>query len=332
MTSPEDDGLEEALRRALSEAANEVEPGTDGLDRIRARIGDRPPRPWLFSVLTGLVDRVRNWTWRGHWAWQDSLPGLRSLRERRSRRNNFPGWGIGWLRLVTAVGGVAVLAGIALGVQPFRHAILQAGDSLNGNGASPSGSAGTEGNGIRAGGATPMADGVSSSGGQTGMTVTGKSQAATPHPSSSARCMSTTLPVLAGAKPTQTSAAPGASATATATTVASSAGSGSAGSGSATSAEPVYTDSTAPACPVAPATKTPTPTPSSSSAAPIPTSSGTSPTQWAPNETSPTPTPTYTSPTSDPPTPGPSDRPSWAGRRSPEGRYQATADRHRSHQ
>ena len=50
MTSPEDDGLEEALRRALSDAASEIEPGADGLDKIRARIGDRRPRPWLLSV------------------------------------------------------------------------------------------------------------------------------------------------------------------------------------------------------------------------------------------------------------------------------------------
>ena len=95
MTSPEDNGLEEALRRALSDAASEVEPGTDGLEKIRARIGNRPPRPWLFSVLAGLIGRVRHWTWRGHWAWQDSLPRLGPPGSARSRRGNFPGWGIG---------------------------------------------------------------------------------------------------------------------------------------------------------------------------------------------------------------------------------------------
>ena len=66
MTSPGDDRLEGALRRALSDAGSAVEPGADGLDKIRARIGDRPPRPWLLSLLSGLVDRVRHWTWRGH--------------------------------------------------------------------------------------------------------------------------------------------------------------------------------------------------------------------------------------------------------------------------
>src|SRR6202035_593569 len=130
MTSPGDDGLEEALRRALSDAASEVKPGADGLDKIRARSGDRPPRPWLLSILSGLVDRLRHWTWRGHWAWPDSLPRLSALWERRSRRGNFPGQGAGWVRFVTVLAGVAALAAIALGVQPFRHAILQAGSSL----------------------------------------------------------------------------------------------------------------------------------------------------------------------------------------------------------
>jgi len=125
MTSPEDDGLEEALRRALSDAASGLDPGTDGLDKIRARIGHRPSRPWLFSVLVGLVDRIRHWTWRGHWAWQESLPRPGALRERRSRRGNFLGWGIGF-RFVTVLAGIAVVASVALGVQPFRHAILQA--------------------------------------------------------------------------------------------------------------------------------------------------------------------------------------------------------------
>ena len=100
MTSPEDDNLEERLRRALSEAAGEVEPGSDGLDKIRARIGGRRPRPRLFSVLFGVVGWARNWTWRGHWAWQDSLPGLGALREWRSRRSNFPRWDIRWLLLL----------------------------------------------------------------------------------------------------------------------------------------------------------------------------------------------------------------------------------------
>jgi len=114
MTSPEDEDPEESLRRALSEAVSGVEPGADGLDKIRARIGNRPPRPWPLSVLFGLIDRVRNWTWHGHWAWQDSLPRPRAFWRPRSRRSNFPGWGTGGLRLVTVLAGIAVIAGISL--------------------------------------------------------------------------------------------------------------------------------------------------------------------------------------------------------------------------
>src|ERR1700747_512669 len=118
MTSPGGDDLEETLRRALSAAANEVQPGADGLDKIRARIGNRPPRPWLVSVLSGVVDRVRYWTWRGHWAWPGSLPGLHALLGLRSRWSNFPrwSWNIRSLRIVTALAGVAVIAGVILGV------------------------------------------------------------------------------------------------------------------------------------------------------------------------------------------------------------------------
>src|ERR1700742_2098529 len=75
MTAPEDD-LEKALRRALSAAVGKVEPGVDGLERIRARPSHRPPQPWLLAVVSTLAARARNWTWRGHWAW----PSLSSLR------------------------------------------------------------------------------------------------------------------------------------------------------------------------------------------------------------------------------------------------------------
>ena len=149
MTSPEDDDPEEALRRALSEAVSGVEPGADGLDKVRARIGNRPPRPWPLSALFGVIDRVRNWTWHGHWAWQDSLPRPSASWRPRSRRRNFPGWGTRGLRLVTVLAGIAIVAGISLGVSPFRNAILQASTTLHGGNAPPRPTAGTEGNGTR---------------------------------------------------------------------------------------------------------------------------------------------------------------------------------------
>ena len=48
MTAP-GNGLEEALRRGLAEAVGRIEPSADGLERIHARIGGRPPRPWLLN-------------------------------------------------------------------------------------------------------------------------------------------------------------------------------------------------------------------------------------------------------------------------------------------
>lgn len=339
MTSPEDDGLEEALRRALSDAASALEPGADGLDKIRARIGHRPSRPWLFSVFVGLVDRIRHWTWRGHWAWQESLPRLGALRERRSRRGNFLGWGIGWLRFVTVLAGITVVAGIALGVQPFRHAILQASDSLNGGGSPPRGSAGTEGNGTQASSGSPTTAAVASSSGQaTQVRTTASGKTAVPHPThpttASARCVSTVLPVLSSAKPSETTAAPETSAAAPSTAQASSPPSSS----PATPTQPVYTDTNAATCPVAPPTKTPTPTPTSSSSSPDPAPSNVAPTQptqesspaWTDPAQSPTPTPTPSgsSPASDPPSSSPSDPPSWSWQGRQERRYADFLDRH----
>jgi hypothetical protein len=341
MTSPEDDGLEETLRRALSGAAGEVEPGADGLDKIRARICNRPPRPWLLSVLVGLLDRVRHWTWRGHWAWPDSLPRLRAPQERRSRRANFPEWGFGWVRFVTVLAGIAVLAGMALAVQPFRHAILQAGSSLNGGGGPPRASTGTEGSGTQAanggngGNRTPSTATVASGAGQTSQTrTTASGKTAAPHPTSSARCVSTVLPVVTSAKPSEASAATGAASTASATEVAT-----SPSAGSSVPAEPVYTNSNAPTCPVAAPTRTPTPTPTptSSSASLDPTPSDVPPTQApAPTGTDPTPTASGSSPTGDPtsdPTSGdPTSSPwnptsrSWADRQ--EERHADLLDRH----
>jgi hypothetical protein len=296
MTSPEDNSLEEALRRALSNAASEVEPGTDGLDKIRARIGNRPPRPWLFSVLAGLAGRVRHWPWRGHWAWQDSLPRLAALQERRSRRGNFQGPGIGWLRYVTVLAGIAVLASIALGVQPFRHAILQASSSLDGGGGSPGGGAGTEGGGTQAsaGGGTQSAGTVAAGSGQasqSGAAAAAKSPTSGPRPTSSARCVSTALPVVTDAKPSQASVAPVASGTASAS--------------SATPAQPVYSNRNVPTCPVSAPARTPTPRPARSSSSPVPTPSDVPSTQAAPTGTGLPPSDTPTASTTPTPTPTP---------------------------
>ena len=203
MTTPEDD-LEKALRQALTAAVSQVEPGADGLERIRTRIGDRKPQPWLLSVIVGVVSWARNWTWHGHWAWHVPWPWSRAMSSLaaipwpRLRRlapgeslspalspgevragealpagepRTKPGRGptgrdrvapgsllphgtaaIGWLRPVAVLAGVAVIAIVSLGVQPFRQAIIQASNTVL-TGGQPTGGAGggagTDGNGTR---------------------------------------------------------------------------------------------------------------------------------------------------------------------------------------
>jgi hypothetical protein len=308
MTSPEDDGLEEALRRALSEAASEVEPGGDGLDKIHARIGGRPPRHWLLSVILGVVERVRYWTWRGHWTWPTSLPKIPGLRGTRSRRSNFPGWGFGSLRLAVVLAGIAVIAAATLGIQPFRHAILQASAALNGDSGPQQVSARTEGNGARAiegGSGTPAAGGGPSGGGQAGAGPTPSAAASSrpvkPHPAATAKCApTTTSSVTKGAQSSLTDVTPQVSVTTPSTEVTA-----PLVPSPAASAQP-HSTSTA-TCPVASPTASPTPTPTSSSSSPVPT-------PWA---TSPTPTYTDPSPWSTAPTADPSprsyDRPSPSG-------------------
>lgn len=290
MTSPEDDNLEEALRRALAEAASEVEPGTDGLDKIRARTAGRPPRPWLSSVLIGVVDRVRHWTWRGHWAWRDPLRSLRARRWGRSRRSNFPRRGIGWVPLVTAVTGVSVLAGIAFGIQPIRQEILHS-TTLNGGGDSPQANSGVAGNGVSATGenGTSAASGALSSQqtahGSSSATST-HSPATTARPLSGAGCTTSPPPVTTtvptNATPTTTPTAtdtgttPAASATASATQTLSPTDSTS----PAASTQPYYAATATSSCSavtptpspsLTPPTQTPSPSPSSTSASPIAT-------------------------------------------------------------
>jgi hypothetical protein len=171
MTEP-DDGLAGALRLALSETPGVVTSGAAGLDAIQARIGGRPPRPWLLSVLAHGAERARYWTWRGHWAWPESLPGLvqlaaaarvpgRGTRGTHRRRSRSPEWGIGGLRLTAVFGAVAVIAGLSFGVQPFRQAIIQASATmLNGVSGQKPGGAGTDGNGSQAAGGLPPTAGA----------------------------------------------------------------------------------------------------------------------------------------------------------------------------
>jgi hypothetical protein len=176
MTDPTD-LLADTLRQALSETAGAFTPGADGLGKIRAKIGGRPPRPWLLSMVAHGAERARYWTWRGHWAWPSlsspaaiAWPGSRPTRGAHRRSRTGSEWGFGGLRLVSVLGGIVVIAGLSFGVQPFRHAIIQASSNvLDGKSPTASGGGGTDGHGTPASaqGGGPASVGASGQGGAT---------------------------------------------------------------------------------------------------------------------------------------------------------------------
>ena len=235
-SSPED-GLEDALRRALSDAVGGIEPGRDGLDSIRARIGQRPPRPWLLAVLSGAVERVRFWTWRGHWAWpwrplaRAHLPWrARRPRHRKgapadkpSRRGDtFPllgtlGGRFGWLWLTAGLVGIVVIASVSFGVQPVRQVFIQAGSTVlhGGDPDPPRSGAGTDGAGAQAttdgpgaladggvtGNAQPSPTSASGSRGGPGATAPGTGSSACQPPASGSPGEPTPTPADSGTTP-----------------------------------------------------------------------------------------------------------------------------------
>jgi hypothetical protein len=261
MTSPGDDeGLEDELRRALSEAASGVEPNADGLDKIRARIAGRPPRPRLTSVLFGIVERVRNWTWRGHWAWPDRLSRLVEDRWPRLRRGSFPRRGTGSLRLAAVFAAVAVIASVTLGVQPLRNAILQASTALQGGGGTQRATVGTDANGaptvVRGNGTSLPGGGQAGSGGTSPVTTT--PSAVKPHKSAAA-CPTSTADTQVSLTNIRTSA----TATAATTPVVAA---------TVTPAQSGAANATTVTCPVSPTeSATPAPTASSGNWAPVST-------------------------------------------------------------
>jgi hypothetical protein len=339
VTAP-DNGIEEALRRALAEAVSQVETGPDALERIRARIGQRPPRPWLLSVAADVLGRAGHWTWRGHWAWQlpwawpATIPALSALPWPRLQRLPRPGARrpaaaprpgparparlfrvetVNWLRPVGVLAGIAIIASVSFGVQPFRQAIIQASSTVLSGGQPQSGGAGTEGIGL------PTGDVTSSSGTGTppadtygtapGPGAIASSDAASASPAPSPDCppslmvdwTSALVHKTADAAGSVTSAAPNTagnlmpSAPPSAPPTPSPAPSCASASSPAVSPTPSPTVS---ATPSASATS-PTPTPTATSTSPTATPTGTSP--------SPTATPTPTATGSDSPTPTPTD-------------------------
>jgi hypothetical protein len=124
-------GPEAALRRALRAAAEQVDPGDDGLDRIRARVSHRRPMPlpiaWVDIALTKLSLRVPD----GFWVvWDRVASEVRAVSEHfipdrlRSERLR-----LGWLRPVAAMSVVAfiVAAVVSMAIEVPQLVISPAG-------------------------------------------------------------------------------------------------------------------------------------------------------------------------------------------------------------
>ena len=225
MTTP-DGGMEEALRWGLAETLGQIKPGADGLERIHARIGGRPPRPWLLAVGADTAAAARHWVWRGHWspAWPAALPALPApaslalpgvlrrpwlalprlrrlprpgelLRRSPARRpaHAAPRVEVGWLRPVGVLAVIVMIASVSFGVQPFRQAIIQASNTVLSGPSQPSGGAGTDGDGTQTsnGAGSPGASPTSAGGhGRAGGAGTASSRGASPSPTVSATCAS----------------------------------------------------------------------------------------------------------------------------------------------
>jgi hypothetical protein len=109
---------EDALRAALSAAADGIEPGGDGLQRIQSRLR-RPPRPlpiaWAQALWIRLSLRIPEGVW---YALDRTVFALRAASERlmpapEGRQPGHGGGRLAWLRPVTAMGvGVAVIAAV----------------------------------------------------------------------------------------------------------------------------------------------------------------------------------------------------------------------------
>src|SRR4051812_7527252 len=174
MTAPEDD-LAEALRQALSAAAEQVEPGTEGLDRIRAKTSGRTPHPLPLSVVMDAVHWARLWAWRGHWAWQDPSYWAWATRPENFRPQTWRRWAaqvprairptqLGWARLVGGLAAAASLTAIAVAVPPLRSALVQVSSTVLTGGDENLQPAGNAGGGGSGGGTTNSLSGTQSPG------------------------------------------------------------------------------------------------------------------------------------------------------------------------
>ena len=166
MTRPGSDGTPppghdfgEFLRHALHTAGDQVEPGQDGLERIRARVRSGPAYASKHAGATGahggfLPDMRRRWN-----AWRDGSPAHGS-----GGRGAEPGharpqprdWRVGLLRSGLAAACAVFAIGVALAVPPLRQAFVQLGSAVgfassHSSSSNNSGAQGTDGAGQQIG-------------------------------------------------------------------------------------------------------------------------------------------------------------------------------------
>ena len=129
MTRPGHDGIPpqgpefgEFLRRELHAAADQLEPRSDGLERIRARVRSGPAYASKHSAAHGgfLADLVRRWN-----AARGGQEAGASGHARQQRD-----WRYGLLRPALAAACVVFAIGVALAVPPLREAFVQLGSAV----------------------------------------------------------------------------------------------------------------------------------------------------------------------------------------------------------
>lgn len=140
---PRQAGLERALKHALRLAVDSVEPGADGLDRIRARIAARPSlvrTGWQTTYLAGLLG-VLSTVWRfaePAAVWLRYWSGAAAERFRPDLRR--AGW-LGWLRPAAALAtGLLVVTGASWAIAALPQVISNADNSQNVGGSGSSSS------------------------------------------------------------------------------------------------------------------------------------------------------------------------------------------------
>ncbi|HTQ90129.1 MAG TPA: hypothetical protein VMK84_11610, partial [Streptosporangiaceae bacterium] len=142
MTRPRHDGMPpqgpdfaEFLRRELHAAADQLEPRSDGLERIRARVSSGSAQASKHSAaragfLAGMMRR-----WNAARGGQDAA----GVGERQQQRD----WRFGWLRPALAAACAVFAIGAALALPPLRQAFVQLGTAVGFSSSSTGGAAPT---------------------------------------------------------------------------------------------------------------------------------------------------------------------------------------------